>query len=61
MVVQEAAAGAEIGVIEQFIAQHRAYRSAQRREELRRHWQALENPLTAAYLQSQAKTENWTT
>ncbi|KAH9808894.1 hypothetical protein DFH28DRAFT_876140, partial [Melampsora americana] len=46
--------------IEEFVARHRGYRYAQEREQLRQHWEALENPLTAAYLQCQTKTSNWT-
>lgn len=50
-----------ITAIEDFVAQHRGYRYAQQRERLRQHWDALEHQLTAAYLQSQTQTSNWTT
>ncbi|EGG11273.1 uncharacterized protein MELLADRAFT_92207 [Melampsora larici-populina 98AG31] len=46
--------------IEAFVSRHRAYRHALEREELRQRWEALENQLTAAFLQSQTLTLNWT-
>ncbi|KAH9809796.1 hypothetical protein DFH28DRAFT_842223, partial [Melampsora americana] len=49
------------GVIVEFVTQRRAYRYAQARERLRKQWAALEDPLTAAYLQCQTRTSNWTT
>ncbi|KAH9806840.1 hypothetical protein DFH28DRAFT_905432 [Melampsora americana] len=47
-------------MIVDFVSQNREYRYAQARERLRLQWAALENQLTAAYLQSQTRTRNWT-
>ncbi|EGG09298.1 uncharacterized protein MELLADRAFT_96308 [Melampsora larici-populina 98AG31] len=47
--------------IEEFISQHRGYRYARAREDLRQNWEAIKNKMTAAYLQSQTITLNWTT
>jgi hypothetical protein len=47
-------------LVDAFIAQHRAYRYAQERDQLRRDWEAIENRITAAYLECQTKTLNWT-
>lgn len=49
------------GVIQHFVEHHRGQRYAQRREQLRQEWSALENQITAAYLESQVHTLNWTT
>ncbi|EGF99526.1 uncharacterized protein MELLADRAFT_112648 [Melampsora larici-populina 98AG31] len=47
-------------VIAQFVARHREIRYANDREQLRKHWEAIEKHLTAAYLESQTNTLNWT-
>ncbi|KAH9808233.1 hypothetical protein DFH28DRAFT_910425, partial [Melampsora americana] len=47
-------------VVAQFVAQHRELRYADHREQLRKNWEAIENHLTAAYLESQTNTLNWT-
>ncbi|EGG09031.1 uncharacterized protein MELLADRAFT_61240 [Melampsora larici-populina 98AG31] len=53
--------GVEVNdLIARFVAQQREYRYARRQEELQQHWDGLENQLTAAYLQCQTRTSNWT-
>ncbi|KAH9822980.1 hypothetical protein DFH28DRAFT_1171847, partial [Melampsora americana] len=47
-------------VIQAFVNQHREYRYAQDRERFRQQWEAIENQITAAYLQCETKTLNWT-
>ncbi|KAH9807939.1 hypothetical protein DFH28DRAFT_1071337 [Melampsora americana] len=49
------------GSIRQFVVKHRGYWYAQERERLREQWAAIKNQLTAAYLECQATTSNWTT
>ncbi|EGG09006.1 uncharacterized protein MELLADRAFT_104556 [Melampsora larici-populina 98AG31] len=49
------------GVIQQFVEHHRAQRYAKRRERIRQEWSDIENEITAAYLESQVHTLNWTT
>ncbi|KAH9806698.1 hypothetical protein DFH28DRAFT_1165121 [Melampsora americana] len=48
------------GSIRRFVQKHRGYRYAQQREKLREQWALIEHQLTAAYLECQVKTLNWT-
>ncbi|KAH9812834.1 hypothetical protein DFH28DRAFT_898347 [Melampsora americana] len=49
------------GAICRFVQKHRGYRYAARREALRKQWEVLENPMTAAYLKNKVTMLNWTT
>ncbi|EGG02049.1 uncharacterized protein MELLADRAFT_66567 [Melampsora larici-populina 98AG31] len=51
----------EDGSIRRFVAKQREYHYAQQRDKLRMQWAEIENQLTAAYLECQATTTNWTT
>ncbi|KAH9812209.1 hypothetical protein DFH28DRAFT_899163 [Melampsora americana] len=49
------------GAIRRFVQKHRGYVYAAQRESLRNQWEALETQITAAYLENEALTSNWTT
>ncbi|EGF97081.1 uncharacterized protein MELLADRAFT_114609, partial [Melampsora larici-populina 98AG31] len=51
----------EDGSIRRFVAKQREYHYAQQRDKLRMQWAEIKNQLTAAYLECQATTTNWTT
>ncbi|EGF97206.1 uncharacterized protein MELLADRAFT_87257 [Melampsora larici-populina 98AG31] len=49
------------GAIRRFVQKHRGFRYARKRETLRKQWEALENQITAVYLENKVTTLNWTT
>ncbi|EGG02506.1 uncharacterized protein MELLADRAFT_110106 [Melampsora larici-populina 98AG31] len=49
------------GAIRRFVQKHRGFRYARKRETLRKQWEALENQITAVYLENKVTMLNWTT